>query len=82
MIPTVEAIVDGQGRVRLLSPVHVDGLRRALVTVLDESPEAPGEIDTVWSAGKVSGRDTVRASLATSKKESGHEIGVPSRRLR
>ena len=43
MIQTVEAVVDGQGRVRLLGPVHVAGLRRALVTVLDEPAEVPGE---------------------------------------
>ena len=43
MIQTVEAVVDGQGRVRLLGPVQVEGLRRALVTVLDEPPEVPGE---------------------------------------
>ena len=43
MIQTVEAVVDGQGRVRLLGPVQVNGLRRALVTVLDEPPEVPGE---------------------------------------
>jgi len=43
MIQTVEAIVDEQGRVRLLAPVQVAGLRRALVTVLDEPAEAPGE---------------------------------------
>lgn len=43
MIQTVEAIVDQHGRVRLLAPVHVAGLRRALVTVLDEPAEAPGE---------------------------------------
>jgi hypothetical protein len=43
MIQTVEAVVDAQGRVRLLGPVRVDGPRRALVTVLDEPPEVPGE---------------------------------------
>jgi hypothetical protein len=43
MIQTVEAVVDGQGRVRLLEPVQVDGPRRALVTVLDEPAEVPGE---------------------------------------
>ena len=43
MIQTVEAVVDGQGRVRLLGPVHVEGLHRALVTVLDEPAEVPGE---------------------------------------
>jgi hypothetical protein len=43
MIQTVEAVVDEQGRVRLLGSVHVEGLRRALVTVLDEPAEMPGE---------------------------------------
>jgi hypothetical protein len=43
MIQTVEAVVDGQGRVRLLGPVQVEGLRRALVTVLDEPAAVPGE---------------------------------------
>lgn len=43
MIQTVEAVVDEQGRVRLLGPVQVDGLRRALVMVLDEPAEPPGE---------------------------------------
>jgi hypothetical protein len=43
MIQTVEAVVDGQGRVRLLGAVHVDGLRRALVTILDEPAAVPNE---------------------------------------
>jgi hypothetical protein len=43
MIQTVEAVVDGQGRVRLLGEVKIGGLRRALVTILDEPPEIPGE---------------------------------------
>jgi hypothetical protein len=43
MIQTVEAVVDGQGHVRLLGQVQVEGLRRALVTVLDEPAEVPGE---------------------------------------
>jgi len=43
MIQTVEAVVDEQGRVRLLGPVQVQGLRRALVTVLDEPADVPDE---------------------------------------
>jgi hypothetical protein len=43
MIQTVDAVVDSQGRVRLLGDVKVAGLRRALVTVLDEPAEVPGE---------------------------------------
>ncbi len=35
---TVEAIIDEQGNVRLLERVRPAGARRALVTILDESP--------------------------------------------
>ena len=38
MIQTVEAIVDEQGQVRLLAPVHLPVARRALVTILEEAP--------------------------------------------
>ena len=38
MIRTVEAVIDEQGRVRLLEPVPVPGPRRALVTILEEEP--------------------------------------------
>jgi hypothetical protein len=40
MIKTVEAVVDNQGKVRLLQPVHLGSIRRALVVILDE----PGDI--------------------------------------
>ena len=43
MIQTVEAVVDNLGRVRLLGAVQVEGLKRALVTVLDEPASVPGE---------------------------------------
>ena len=43
MIQTVEAVVDGAGRVRLLGEVHVSSPRRALVTVLEEPAAVPGE---------------------------------------
>jgi hypothetical protein len=43
MIQTVEAVIDAQGRVHLLTDVRLDGPRRALVTVLAESAEWPGE---------------------------------------
>ena len=38
MIKTVEAVLDEQGNVRLLEPVHPRTARRALVTILEESP--------------------------------------------
>lgn len=36
---TVEAIVEADGRVRLLEPIEIGGARRALLTILDEPPE-------------------------------------------
>jgi hypothetical protein len=38
MIRTAEAVIDEHGTVRLLEPVEVVGVRRALVTILDEEP--------------------------------------------
>ena len=38
MIQTVEAVIDEDGHVRLLEPVHPTTARRALVTILDEHP--------------------------------------------
>ena len=35
---TVEAIIEPSGEVRLVEPVHVLSPRRALVTILEESP--------------------------------------------
>jgi hypothetical protein len=43
MIQTVEAVVDAAGRVQLLGEVHIEGSRRALVTVLEEPAVMPGE---------------------------------------
>ncbi len=38
MKQTVEAIIDEQGHIRLMEPVKVKGVHRALVTILDEAP--------------------------------------------
>ena len=35
---TVEAVIDEKGMVRLLEPIHPGATRRALVTILDETP--------------------------------------------
>ena len=40
MIRTVEAVIDEQGNVRLLEPVHLPTARRALVTILEDRPIA------------------------------------------
>jgi len=38
MIRTVEAVIDEQGNVRLLEPVHLPSARRALVMILEDRP--------------------------------------------
>jgi hypothetical protein len=38
VIQTIEAVIDEQGKVRLLKPVHLSAARRALVTILEEEP--------------------------------------------
>lgn len=35
---TVEAIIETNGNVRLVEPIHVSSPRRALVTILEEEP--------------------------------------------
>lgn len=40
MVRTVEAVIDEQGEVHLLEPVQLGSARRALVTILEESPLA------------------------------------------
>ena len=35
---TVEAVIEANGEVRLVEPVHVSSPRRALVTILEEAP--------------------------------------------
>ena len=38
MIQTIEAIVDANGKVNLLTEIRLKESRRAIVTILDESP--------------------------------------------
>lgn len=38
MIRTIEAIIDEQGNVKLLEPVSLPAVRRALVTILEDAP--------------------------------------------
>lgn len=42
MIRTVEAVIDEQGNVRLLETLRLPGVRRALVSILDEEPAIAG----------------------------------------
>ncbi|HWN11398.1 MAG TPA: hypothetical protein VNO50_19375 [Pyrinomonadaceae bacterium] len=45
MSQTLDAIIDEDGAVRLLQPVHLSGARRALVTILDDQPNWDGDMD-------------------------------------
>ncbi|MDQ2747444.1 MAG: hypothetical protein M3T96_09310 [Acidobacteriota bacterium] len=40
MIRNLEAVVDETGRIRLLTQIHLQKSRRALVTILDEGPKS------------------------------------------
>ena len=40
MIRTIEAVIDEQGNVRLLEPVHLPSARRALITILEDRTAA------------------------------------------
>ncbi|MBI4559101.1 MAG: hypothetical protein HY706_16070 [Candidatus Hydrogenedentes bacterium] len=46
MIQTLEAVIDQAGNLRLLQPVALPSMRRALVTILDDEPE-PSVLETV-----------------------------------
>lgn len=49
MLRTVEAIVEADGRVRLLEPVDVQAPRRALLTILDEPAEEAANLSALLS---------------------------------
>jgi hypothetical protein len=49
MIRIVEAVVEVDGRVRLLERVEVSGARRAVVTILDESADESRNADALLS---------------------------------
>ena len=43
MLQTVEAMIDETGNVRLLEPLHLSSVHRALVTILEETHAVLGE---------------------------------------
>lgn len=45
MSQTIDAVIDENGAVRLLKPIHLSGARRALVTILDDLPAWEGDLD-------------------------------------
>ncbi len=57
MKQTAEAIIDENGHVRLLESIHIHGVHRALVTILDEPLES---IETSLLAEKSLAEDWLR----------------------
>ncbi|MHB1514000.1 MAG: hypothetical protein ACYCTF_13730 [Acidiferrobacter sp.] len=53
-----EAVIDEQGRIRLIEPLHATGPHRALVTVLEEPPT--GGDGTLAAAEQSLAQDWVR----------------------
>ena len=49
MIRTFEAIIDEKGNVRLLEDVRLPGMRRALVSILEEEPAITANETTLLS---------------------------------
>jgi hypothetical protein len=47
MLQTVEAMIDETGNVRLLEPLHLSSVHRALVTILDETHASLGETQSI-----------------------------------
>jgi hypothetical protein len=56
MFRTVEAVIDEQGNVRLLEPLHLPAVRRALVTILEDEP-APHAHETALLSEQALGED-------------------------
>lgn len=49
MLRTIEAVVEADGRVRLLEPVDVQVPRRALLTILDEPADEAANLSALLS---------------------------------
>jgi len=49
MLQTIEAVIDETGNVRLLEPLHLSSVHRALVTILDETHPIAGRETTLLS---------------------------------
>lgn len=64
MLQTVEAIIDAQGRVRLLETVKIGKPRKALVTILDEEEISPAKKSIVGTVEILSDLEGASAEIA------------------
>lgn len=81
MLRTIEAIIEPDGRVRLLEAVELSGTRRALVTLLEEAAEeAAGEVTALLSERHSPRTGTVRKRTprgrTCSRKRSSRPVSV------
>jgi len=69
MSQTIDAVIDEDGAVRLLKPIHLSGARRALVTILDDQPAEEVDLDADYramaldEAREVEARDLAEATI-------------------
>lgn len=64
MLQTVEAVIDAQGRVRLLETVKIGKPRKALVTILDEEEISPAKKSIVGTVEILSDLESARAEIS------------------
>lgn len=64
MLQTIEAIIDMQGRVRLLEDVKIGKPRRALVTILDEEEITASNQSIVGTVEILSDLESANAEIS------------------
>lgn len=79
MIQTLEAVVDEDGKIKLLTEIHLKESRRALVTILDEKPKVSPETSVEMPTNE-SVSDEEVLGVWSNRKESAQEIAREIRR--
>jgi hypothetical protein len=79
MIQTLEAVVDEDGKIKLLTEIHLKESRRALVTILDEKPKVSPETGVEMPTNESVSDEEVLGVWAN-RKESAQEIAREIRR--
>ncbi|MEZ5426671.1 MAG: hypothetical protein R2747_10425 [Pyrinomonadaceae bacterium] len=79
MIQTLEAVVDEEGKIKLLTKIHLKESRRALVTILDEKPKISSEANVKMPTNESVSDEEVLGVWAD-RKESAQEIARKIRR--
>jgi hypothetical protein len=75
MIKTIEAVIDDDGNIRLLEPVHLGSARRALVVILDE-PENHVDESAVLNEAALSDWNCPEEDCSMALLAAGKVVGV------